>query len=1788
MSKNKQDIKDFIDKCEKNGIKLFCNDRQNISYISDFGNLNKDVINFIKKNKEEVINYLTNKIIDNKNAYGSSNNQFPLTDIQSAYYSGQNANYYLGGTSCYTYIEIKTKFLDTIKLEKAWHKTIEKHDMLRAIITNNGMQKVQSKVNMPKLEVIEIETFKEIEKSKEFIQNRDYYSNYNFKIGQWPMHKIVVSKNDKESVIHICIDMIIADYISINIFISDLYKYYENYDAEYNGDKGLFKKFVIDKTNTSVNILKSSEKYWINKIQNSIFESPKLKFPIKNTDNKAEFSRIEYMFGTKESKILKDISAKMGITTSNCILTAYYKTISNYSYNKNFAINITTMERPNGYENVIGDFTSVIVLNIKNESYDFISLARNIQSQLLENLSNVNYSGVKVIRELNRDREDKLIFPFVYTSTLGQENDLNNLFYQTSNWEIISGVSRTPQVIIDCQILENAGKIKIHWDYRKGIYETNEIKNMFSYLISQLSLLIDDKNYWTKKVINEDTVPRLNDKEIDMDMDLKEIKNQFYSFNFFKKIQIGSEQNMLFYGDIGYTFSQIKDKVLSISSSLVEDSYKSRNVLFLTDDIVLILAAIIGNILFDYNAIFVDYYKPKSRLEKIIKLGNIDTIIASKEMNKIIKDFEDIKILYIEDLYNNNQVTLRKKFNDQICSIYTSDECGYPIKRKLTVYECIEKYGSFTKKFNISDGKSALIIPEIPRGFGIYEILFSLFNEKLIVIPDQSRGSNPLYWMELIRANNVDTVYLNSNGFNYIVDVFEEDYTLENIEHIFVYGEFNFENREMFSIKKCIHLNGELDYGLLSSFFNYNDYKYKKDGYFGKQLVNNTIIVLDDKKNKLSNEEVGKIYVRNYDSNDVISETNEIYYDNFKYKASGLNGYITDSGEVYITSTINKYYDFEEGRFNLNEIEKLINSYKSVDNCFVKIIDDDKKEISAEIVLSNSPLCSIRDIDKIEKNCNGYFDEINEDKFLELWSELNNASLSDMLNMFLEAGLFNNNKKTYTKGEIHDYIKEIDEFYNTVDKMIEILSSEGVLENLETRAYRIIESNASKYKNGNRTKLWNKVFELGKELNYSEELLSYQRLSGEMLLDQLRGKIKGQELFFPKASTLIAENAYKDNIINFRLNKCASEIIGQINQKFINILELGAGVGGTTDSILSSLGKENIDYKYTYSDISNYFLNIGKEKFKNYNSIDYKIIDINKDVKKQVKGDDKFDVIISANVLHNSKNIEENLFKISRILKDGGLFLIIEATKESYSLITSLELKGGLYDFTDHRKNTTEVFTSFNKWLKLFKNTGYSYLFSVPSQNKKISECGQTLFVCQKAIKDNEFDVGDLEEFLKERIPTFAIPTEYTVKEDIQGNELVSIDSIYEYDQMNIKEKLDKDIYDVWSKILGNKNIKIYDNFYQLGGDSLLLAQVVSEMKNNIETLSDIEWDDLMNFALNNSTIDKLSNAISNQLSTIVKSKTTENNIDCNCIVRFKNPVNKNKTTYALFHSGTGRLIDYEILIPELKKAVDKNDSIIGFTYGDQSNYLETDTDRLIEERAENYAKYLMNIESSDYCLVGYCVGGYFALETAIKLRKHGVNVSKVVMISSELCNHKISNELILEIAYGQAIGLDMKKAGYNIENGKLCSDLRDILNGENRDVNNSELISNKCKYHNLFMSLIDFSHDERLKNIFTKSENRKFNGEDSSFAMFKILYNIFKKTFVAMMKYDLKNKYEGVVYDLRAPVHGNMFPTMVAKKSLSDFVKELKEIQLKGNHGDCLLNLDNINKIIELLISKN
>src|SRR5258707_590198 len=55
---------------------------------------------------------------------------FPLTDIQQAYWLGRSAAFKLGGVGIHGYFELNCIDLDLERLNYAWQRTIERHDMM--------------------------------------------------------------------------------------------------------------------------------------------------------------------------------------------------------------------------------------------------------------------------------------------------------------------------------------------------------------------------------------------------------------------------------------------------------------------------------------------------------------------------------------------------------------------------------------------------------------------------------------------------------------------------------------------------------------------------------------------------------------------------------------------------------------------------------------------------------------------------------------------------------------------------------------------------------------------------------------------------------------------------------------------------------------------------------------------------------------------------------------------------------------------------------------------------------------------------------------------------------------------------------------------------------------------------------------------------------------------------------------------------------------------------------------------------------------------------------------------------------------------------------------------------------------------------------------------------------------------------------------------------------------------------------------------------------------------------
>ena len=66
---------------------------------------------------------------------------FPLTELQQAYWLGRDSAMEMGNVATHLYVELDCPALDIERLNDALDRMIERHDMLRAVVGNDGTQR---------------------------------------------------------------------------------------------------------------------------------------------------------------------------------------------------------------------------------------------------------------------------------------------------------------------------------------------------------------------------------------------------------------------------------------------------------------------------------------------------------------------------------------------------------------------------------------------------------------------------------------------------------------------------------------------------------------------------------------------------------------------------------------------------------------------------------------------------------------------------------------------------------------------------------------------------------------------------------------------------------------------------------------------------------------------------------------------------------------------------------------------------------------------------------------------------------------------------------------------------------------------------------------------------------------------------------------------------------------------------------------------------------------------------------------------------------------------------------------------------------------------------------------------------------------------------------------------------------------------------------------------------------------------------------------------------------------
>lgn len=157
-----------------------------------------------------------------------------------------------------------------------------------------------------------------------------------------------------------------------------------------------------------------------------------------------------------------------------------------------------------------------------------------------------------------------------------------------------------------------------------------------------------------------------------------------------------------------------------------------------------------------------------------------------------------------------------------------------------------------------------------------------------------------------------------------------------------------------------------------------------------------------------------------------------------------------------------------------------------------------------------------------------------------------------------------------------------------------------------------------------------------------------------------------ENLFTGKAATI--ETLLKDNVLadiydvmTFDYSKFLRVL--SHSRPTLKILEVGAGTGGTTETILRDLTQDKglpAYSAYTFTDISAGFFPAAKDRFSYAPNMEFRVLDVSQNPLEQGFEIGSYDLIVAANVLHATPSLHETLSNIRVLLKQDGMLVMTE------------------------------------------------------------------------------------------------------------------------------------------------------------------------------------------------------------------------------------------------------------------------------------------------------------------------------------------------------------------------------------------------------------------------------------------------------------------------------------------------------------------------------------------------
>jgi len=690
---------------------------------------------------------------------------FPLTDVQMAYWIGRGESFELGNVACHLYREIDIENLDLPRFEKAFQTLINRHEMLRAVVLADGTQKILESVPPYRIEKLDLHREDPAKVEKKLLEVREKLAHQVLPVDRWPLFELRVTRFDeRRSRLHLSIDALITDALSLQIIARELHQLYHLSSPSLPQLKLSFRDYILAETSIKqIDLYRKSAEYWEKRLENL---PPAPDLPLAKNPGSItypRFSRRTQRLDIESWQRFKRLAGKSGVSPSAALFAAYAEVLAIWSKSPRFTVNLTLFNRlplDPQINNIVGDFTSLTMLAVDfTKPEKFMVHARKIQEQLWDDLDHGYFNGLQVLRRLTQLRGSRVNMPIVFTSVV----NLGDIDQNSVGWDvfgkIVYDLYQTPQVWLDQTIKEDPNGLCIEWDSIDELFPEGMLDEMFATFGRLLDRLSRDAEAWEQTEFN-----LLPDSHLQIraqaNRTQRPVPNGLLHDGFLRQTHQRPGDTALISERRRFTY----DELHRLSNTLAR---RIREAGAIPNTLVAVVmekgweqaAAVLGILESGAAYLPVDANLPQERLHHLLEHGQVQILLTQPWIEPKLKWPDHIKRIVVDDVglekMKAEPLDPVQGPEDIAYVIFTSGSTGLPKGVVIDHRGALNTIVDINERFGIGPNDRVLALSALNFDLSVYDIFGLLAAGGAVVMPESGAKRDPERWLRWIEEEKI-------------------------------------------------------------------------------------------------------------------------------------------------------------------------------------------------------------------------------------------------------------------------------------------------------------------------------------------------------------------------------------------------------------------------------------------------------------------------------------------------------------------------------------------------------------------------------------------------------------------------------------------------------------------------------------------------------------------------------------------------------------------------------------------------------------------------------------------------------------------------------------------------------------------------------------------------------------------------------------------------------------------------------------------------------------------------